>query len=302
MSTIIPFPAWRPKANLVNKVICPPYDIIDGPAAKSFACNNPYSFLHISLPEIDFDSTIDPYSKEVYAKGQTNWQAFQKDGIFTKDPPSYYIYRMNMGAYSQTGIVCGVSGKEYDDGLIKQHEKTREEKVTDRVAIASQLQAHLEPVILVYPDSDPLDALIKTNMTSSPLYQVTDHLNIEHILWQVSDTSPITTAMQHIPALYIADGHHRSLTGAMLRRQEQDRRQSTDETALYNYFPAVVFPAHEMRVFVYDWQENPSDRPLADFTMYDIMALSDKGGIMPPKSTWFEPKLNSGLFVYSFEQ
>ena len=300
MSKIIPFAALIPVKEHVDEVICPPYDVISSAQARTLAGGNPYSFLHISKAEIDLPEDTPEYDDAVYATAAENLKRFIKDGTLIEDAPSIYIYRLVMGDHVQTGVVAGVSAEEYKRGLIKKHEKTREPKVVDRTKHSIAVAGHAEPVILVHRRTPAITKMVESETNNTPLYDVTDRDGIRHILWRAKASEEIITAFTELDSLYIADGHHRSEAG--LRTQEQMKKNNPDHNGgePYNFFPAVIFPDDEVIIFEYNWAGPPDERPYAKVTMSDIMDLADRDGMMPPKSTWFAPKLASGLFVYRF--
>ena len=300
MSKVIPFPALIPANDHVAEVVCPPYDVIDAEEARGLARGKPRSLLHVTKPEIDLPAGTDEQDEVVYARGAENLERFIRDGTFAVDEPSLYIYRMISGDHVQTGIVAGVSAEEYGRGLIKKHEKTREPKVVNRTRLAKRLRAHLEPVILVHRCDAALKRVIEEEAVRAPLYDVVDRDGVRHLMWRAKAPGRIAELFSGMDALYIADGHHRSETGfrTYVEMKESNPKHTGEEP--YCFFPAVIFPDDEVKIFQYDWDGSPSTRPLADVTMADVMKLSDEKGIMPPKSTWFAPKLISGLFVYTF--
>jgi uncharacterized protein (DUF1015 family) len=300
MSKVIPFPALIPSSDAAAEVLCPPYDVIDSSAARALAAGKAYSLLHITKPEIDLPPELDEYNDAVYAKGAENLSKFRDEGTLVRDVPSFYIYRLISSGYTQTGIVAGVSAEEYGRGLIKKHEKTREPKVVDRTRLARAIRAHAEPVFLVHRKDAGIAEIVKTETAGTPLFDITYADGVRHVLWRVSNAEAVRAAFEHMNALYIADGHHRSETG--FRTYEEMRRENPEHTGEepYCFFPAVIFPEDEMRIFQYDWDGPAGERPLAKVTMADVIKLADENGIMPPKSTWFAPKLISGLFLYTF--
>lgn len=299
MSKVIPFPALIPARGHVEDIVCPPYDVIDVAEARALAEGNPFSLLHVTKPEVDLPEGTGEDDDAVYAKGAENLGRFREDGLLVRDEPSLYIYRMVMGDHVQTGVVAGVSAKEYGEGLIRKHEKTREPKVVNRTRLARALGAHAEPVILVHRRSEGLAELIEGEVPEPPIYDVV-YEGVRHTLWRARPADDVVRLFEGMDALYIADGHHRSETGfrTYVEMKESDADHKGSEA--YCFFPAVIFPDDEVRIFRYDWDGPLDQRPLADVTMADIMKLSDEGGIMPPKSTWFAPKLASGLFLYTF--
>jgi uncharacterized protein (DUF1015 family) len=301
MSKIIPFKALLPKREIASQVISPPYDVISSSEAREWISDNPFSFLHITKSEVDLPESVDQYGDEVYEKAADNLKVFEEKGYLTRHDGSFYVYRQVMGEHGQTGIVCGVSVDEYENGKIRKHERTREEKVVDRTRHAYTVQTHTEPVMLVHRAALPIFHLInETEACGEPLYDIVDRDGVRHLLWQVKNTVAIQKVFEGVDALYIADGHHRSESAFRVRDFMAKENKDHAGNEAYNYFPAVIYPDNEVRVFEYDWKGDASQRPLSKYSMNDIMKLADEGGIMPPKSTWFAPKLGSGLFVYMF--
>ncbi len=301
MSKIIPFPALLPRADIARLVACPPYDVIGPEEARDLAADNPHSLLHVTRAEVDLPPGTGEYDDRVYETAARNLTNFLENGWLARGRESFFVYRLESGTHSQTGLVCGTSVDEYDSELIRRHEKTRKEKEDDRTRLAYKMRAHPEPVIIVFRSTGEIKRLIASETADKPIYDITDGNGVRHVLWRAKATADITNVFSRVGALYIADGHHRSAAAsrvrAMIRKESKDHRG--DER--YNFFPAVIFPDDEVRVYRYDWSGDPLKRPLADVTMSDIMDLADRKGIMPPKSTWFAPKLSSGLFVYTFE-
>lgn len=302
MSKIIPFEALVPSPELAGRVICPPYDVIDTAEARKLAFGNPYSLLHVTRPEIDLPPNANMYSDEAYERGAKNLKRLITNGTLSTSHRSFYIYRIEHRGRSQTGIVCGASVDEYDSGLIKKHEKTREEKVADRAKNSLQIGAHVEPVFLAHRRSDTIARLIRAETGCDPIYDITAPDGVRHQLWRALRTDDITDAFAALDAIYIADGHHRSEAASRVRRLIQEEKGAHDKWANFDFFPAVVFSEDEVQVYKYDWSGDADKRPLADVQISDIMKLSDKNGIMPPKSTWFAPKLISGLFIYPLKR
>jgi uncharacterized protein (DUF1015 family) len=301
---ITPFAALLPKADLVQQIVCPPYDVIETDEAREFAAGNPYSLLHITRAEIDLDDRVDQHSEVVYRKAAENLQLFQDKGWLKRDKPAIYVYQTEEvrdgKRQRQTGIVGGVSGEDYDKGLIKKHEKTRIVKEDDRTHLADILDGHSEPVFLVHRAHDGIRQCLLKETEAPPLFEVVDEKQVTHRFWRSQDQNNLLSCIAELDALYIADGHHRSAAGARIKELKQSRNAGHTGNEAYNYFPAVIFPHDEVAVYEYNWDGPAESRPLAKHQMIDIMKISDEGGIMPPKSTWFAPKLISGLFVYKF--
>jgi uncharacterized protein (DUF1015 family) len=402
MSLIKPFRGLRPAPHHANDVAAPPYDVLSTAEACIRAAGKPWSFLHISKPEIDLPVDTDPYAPVVYAKAVENLAKMMQAGILHRDSQSsYYAYRIEMGAHTQTGFAAAASVAAYDAGRIKKHEFTRPDKEDDRVRQIDALNAQTGPVLLAYPDSKQADGLLALACSGAPVASVTADDGIRHSIWVVSDETliaDITVAFEAMPALYIADGHHRS---AAASRIAAARRKAGIEQAS-DYFLSVIFPQHQMKIMDYNrvvkdlnglsadeflarigncyavapacgavkpscpgevglylpgrWFRLNVDPKLfvadpvarldvsllsehllgpvlgitdlrrdkridfvggirglaeletrvdsgemaAAFAMYptrmsDLMAVADAGQVMPPKSTWFEPKLADGL-------
>lgn len=411
MATVRPFRAVRPGKAFAEKVISLPYDVMNREEAARMAAGNPYSFLHICRSEIDLPETTDPYAPEVYRQAADTIGRFLSEGVFFQDgKPMLYVYEQEMDGRVQRGIVGCVSVDEYQEGLIKKHEFTRVEKEQDRIRHFDVCGANTEPVFLTYRETPRLAAALESAMAGlEPEYDFVAGDGIGHRLWAIGDEKDIaglTEGFRAVPALYIADGHHRSASACKvgLRRREACPDYTGEEE--FNYFMAVIFPDHQLRIFDYNrvvkdlnglsaegflkaveeagfqveavgteplrpakkhefsmildgiWYrlsaggsiipEDPigsldvsilQDRilgpvlgildPRTDkridfiggirglgeirrrtetdmktgFAVYpveieDLLRVADSGMVMPPKSTWFEPKLGSGLFLH----
>jgi uncharacterized protein (DUF1015 family) len=404
---IRPFAGLRPAPASAAAVVAPPYDVLSTDEARVRAAARPWSFLHISKPEIDLPPGTDPHALLVYAKAAENLQRMLREGVLARDPrPCYYVYRLSMGEHVQTGLVAAVSVAEYETNRIRKHEFTRPDKEDDRVRQIEALDAQTGPVLLAYPQAPRVDTVLQQVTTQPPHTDVEADDGVRHAIWMVSYPEVIaelTATFDAMPALYIADGHHRS--AAAVRVAAARRRVNPSHTGAenYNYFLAVAFPHHQLRILDYNrlvkdlkglgllefqmrvakhfssrssdtavrperhgefglylrkhWYrltikpelaqpddpvkrldvslladyllapvlgiEDPrSDRRIdfvggarglselerrvdngeaaAAFSLYptrmeDLMAVADAGRVMPPKSTWFEPKLADGL-------
>ncbi|MBI2711649.1 MAG: DUF1015 domain-containing protein [Bdellovibrio sp.] len=364
MSILRPFRALRPHPAQVSKVAAVPYDVVSRDEARTLAEGNPLSFLHVSRPEIDF-----------------------KDSIYT----------LQMGEHVQSGIVGTFSLQEYEDGVIKKHEKTRQDKEDDRTRHTLELGAQTGPVYLVFRDHRPLLDAMSRVQQSTPLYSFTAEDGIKHSLWRVVETDDWVRMFQEfVPELYIADGHHRAAAASRVRKRLLESAGAPD--APWNYFLGVAFPGSQLKIFPYhrvvkdlgnlqateflfkvqqsfeivpgdssipafgevgmffenqwyrlknrltekfdldvDLLQNLILRPILGihdprvdsrlefvggirgtqelerlvsmgkarvaFSLHptdlaQVMSVSDRGEIMPPKSTWFEPKLRDGIFCH----
>ncbi len=251
MPLILPFRGLRPTPGNAAAVVAPPYDVVSSDEARAMVAGRPWSFLHISRPEIDLPAEIDIHSPAVYAKAAENLARMQDAGMLARDgQPCYYAYRLTMGDHVQTGVVAAASVAAYDANRIRKHEFTRPDKEDDRVRQIEALNAQTGPVLLAYPPAAQADALIEEATTGAPDADVTAADGIRHTLWTVRETAAIeriTAAFASMPALYIADGHHRS---AAASRVAMARRGATETMA--DYFLAVIFPHHQMKIMAYN--------------------------------------------------
>lgn len=252
MPLIRPFRALRPAPGRAAEVLAPPYDVLSSAEARQRAAGRPWSFLHISKPEIDLAPDIDPYADAVYARAADNLTHMLKEGVLQRDAaPCYYAYRLAMGEHVQTGLVATASVADYDNNRIRRHEFTRPDKEDDRVRQIEALNAETGPVLLAYPESATADALIAAITSGAPEFDVTADDGIRHQLWVLHDSSTIdaiSAAFEHMQALYIADGHHRS---AAASRVAAARRKS-GELLASEHFLAVIFPHHELHILPYN--------------------------------------------------
>ncbi|MBU0750785.1 MAG: DUF1015 family protein [Gammaproteobacteria bacterium] len=251
MSLIKPFRGLRPAEGRAADVAAPPYDVLSTAEARIRAEGKPWSFLHISKPEIDLPPETDPYAPEVYAKAATNLKSMLDAGVLVRDEaPCYYAYRLTMGDHEQTGLVVAASVSAYDANRIKKHEFTRPDKEDDRVRQIDALNAQTGPVLLAYPSDPFVDALLTQTHRGTPEADVTAADGIRHQIWAMRDPAliaRITAAFDSLPALYIADGHHRS---AAASRVAAARRGGAEKSS--DYFLAVIFPHRQMRILDYN--------------------------------------------------
>lgn len=403
MASIHPFRALRPEPETAPAVSSVPYDVVSTDEARQLAAENPLSFLRVTRSEIDLPPETDPYSAAVYAKARENFEALRKKApLVLDDSPALYFYRLRMGNHEQTGIAGCFSVDEYESDVIKKHERTRRDKEDDRTRHIIELRAQTGVVFLTYKAAAAVDAIAQRVTREKPLFDFTAQDGVHHTIWRASqgDTAALVAEFAKIPALYIADGHHRAASAARARAELEGQPGSSDANA----FIAVAFPDNQMQILPYHrvvkdlagrtpaqfldevsnsagvsegpaeprrkgevsmyldgrWcvvdvsktapedasrgssldvallQRNVLERILGigdvrsdkridfvggargtkaleqmvdsgkaavAFSMYpvtvdDLMAISDAGGIMPPKSTWFEPKLRDGLLVH----
>lgn len=399
MASVFPFKAWHPHPDDVQELSCPPYDVISSDEARELAKGNDHSFLHVIRPEIDLPTGTAFNDEHVYTKGADNLKKLIDEGLLSqKTDPALYLYQLEQNNMTQTGVFGCVSVQEYDQDIILKHELTRPAKEDDRTKHILTQKAHAEPVMLTYKDHDALTQLQKTiKKQQEPLF----HFNtgeVTHTVWEIEQEEPFKKAFNEVPTLYIADGHHRCKSASRAAHTLGNTNTKSDD---FNYFPAVIFPASQMRILAYnrlihDLPSNFLDKlnnqfkltdnaapapnkkgtvslyldgswiglelpqkdnantvetldayrlqhhllqPLLDIqnprednnisfvggsrgteelerrvdagdadlaiSMYptaidELMDVSDEGALMPPKSTWFEPKLRSGLLVHTF--
>jgi uncharacterized protein (DUF1015 family) len=249
----MPFRALRPTLEHAADVIAPPYDVVNLAEARALAQDRPYSFLHISRPEIDFPEGTDPHADAVHAHGADTLRRLGAEEILVREEaPCYYVYRLSMAEHRQTGIALTASVRAYEANTIKKHELTRPEKETDRVRNITALNAQTGPVLCAYRDDAVLRELVDAAVDSAPLFSVQGPNAVTHTLWRIAEPESIgtvTAAFGALDALYIADGHHRSAAAA---RVAAARRTSGEPSLSAQYFLTVAFPDADMRILEYN--------------------------------------------------
>ncbi len=251
MSLIRPFRGLRPASGQAEKVVAPPYDVLNSAEARQQAEGKPWSFLHISKPEIDLPDDIDPYDDAVYAKAGENFRKTIEAGILVRDArPCYYAYRAIMGEHQQTGLVAAASVRDYDSNRIRKHEFTRPKKEDDRVRQIEAVNAQTGPVLLAYPDQPDIDRILAEASEGEPVIDVTADSGVRHMLWVIDDEATIedlTRLFDDFKAIYIADGHHRSAAASRVCHA-----RGCDEDAPHSAFLSVIFPHHQMKILDYN--------------------------------------------------
>ena len=249
-----PFAALRPSAATASQVIAPPYDVVDTDEARALADGRPESFLHISRPEIDLPPGTDPHGDEVYATGARNLERLIAANVLERDArPCYYVYRMTMGAHTQTGFAAAASVRGYEEGRIHRHELTRPDKEDDRVRNIEALHAETGPVLLVYKANSTVDDLLARHAGAQPLFEARGQHDVLHSVWRVerpADVAALGAALDALGDLYIADGHHRSAAAARVAAAHRARDSRPD--ASHEYFLSVAFPDDQMKIFDYN--------------------------------------------------
>lgn len=412
MAIVKPFKGIRPPKEYVEQVESRPYDVLNSEEARKEAEGNEKSLYHIIKPEIDFPVGTDEHDPRVYAKAAENFQKFQDKGWLVQDKKeNYYIYAQTMNGKTQYGLVVCAYVDDYLNGVIKKHELTRRDKEEDRMKHVRVNNANIEPVFFAYPDNAALDAIVARYTAQEPVYDFIAPIDgFGHKFWIIDkedDIQAITKAFAAMPALYIADGHHRSAAAALVGAEKAKQNPNHRGDEEYNYFMAVCFPANQLTIidynrvvkdlngltaaqfldalrenFVVEEKGEAEYRPnkLHNFSLYlegkwysltakegtyddndpigvldvtissnlildkilgikdlrsdkridfvggirglgelkrrvdsgemkmalalypvtmkQIMDIADTGNIMPPKTTWFEPKLRSGLIIH----
>ena len=395
------------KAALVSAV---PYDVVNTEEAAALAEGNPLSFLHVSRPEIDMTPGIDLHDDSVYAQAKKAFDELCAAAPLKTDEGKHlYIYQLEMNGRVQTGVIGAASAAEYQQGIIKKHEKTRADKEDDRTRHVMTLRSHTGPAFFTYRDSAKIDELVNAEMKADALFNFVAPDGIRHTLWRVSEESSAKLSAlfdTEVPVFYIADGHHRSAAAARTAKECAPNNPNHTGNEDYNYFLAVAFPAKQLAIMPYNrvvkslngmseeefiaklsekfeisetddaytyapgefkfylsgvWRKavpkfdiaslgvigsldvsylqefvlapmlniaDPRTSKDIDFiggirgtaeleklvnsgkyavafsmpavTVEQLMAIADAGEIMPPKSTWFEPKLRDGLVSHNF--
>lgn len=256
MHLIRPFVGLRPAPGRAADVAAPPYDVLSTGEARLRAEGKPWSFLHISKPEIDLPLQTDPYAAEVYAKAAENLKKMLASGVLARDQAAcYYVYRLIMGSHTQTGLVAAASVADYDTNRIRKHEFTRPDKEDDRVRQIDALNAQTGPVLLAYPGCTEVDSILARASVGQADADVTAEDGIRHSIWAIRDANVIeqlTRTFDSMHAIYIADGHHRSAAASRVAaaRKADNPKHNGEES--YNYFLSVIFPHHEMKIMDYN--------------------------------------------------
>lgn len=257
MAIVKPFKGIRPPKDLVEQVESRPYDVLDSDEARAEAGNNEKSLYHIIKPEINFEEGTSEYDPRVYDEAARQFQMFQDKGWLVQDEDDhYYIYAQTMNGKTQYGIVLGAYVNDYMTGVIKKHELTRRDKEEDRMKHVRVNNANIEPVFFAYPDNQVLNDLINRYAATKAEYDFVAPIDgFRHQFWVISDAADIKTVTEEfakMPALYIADGHHRSAAAALVGAEKQKQNPNHKGTEEYNYFMAVCFQASQLTILDYN--------------------------------------------------
>ena len=252
MAKIRPFRALRPEPSAVSRIASVPYDVVNTEEARGLAAGNDLSFLHVSRAEIDLPADTNPYADEVYTTARQRF-ASMRPHFVEEAEPAVYFYRLRMGTHEQIGLAACYSVDEYDANLVKKHEKTRRDKEDDRTRHITELRAQTGPVFLVYEASATVDAVAARVTATPPLYDLVAPDGVAHTLWTVTgaDLAQVVAGFDALPALYIADGHHRAASAARARKALAPVA-GPDGVVEADWFLAVAFPDNQTQVLPYN--------------------------------------------------
>lgn len=286
MATIKPFKGIRPPKELIEQIESRPYDVLNSEEAREEAKGNEKSLYHIIKPEIDFEVGTSEYDPRVYEQAAKNFKKFQEKGWLVQDEKDhYYIYAQTMNNKTQYGLVVGAYVNDYLDGTIKKHELTRKDKEEDRMKHVRVCDANIEPVFFAYPDNAALDQLIMRYATTAPEYDFIAPIDgFRHQFWIIEnaeDINLITAEFEKMPALYIADGHHRSAAAALVGAEKAKQNPNHKGDEEYNYFMAVCFQASQLTILDY----NRVVTDLNGLTEQEFLTQLEKDFVVEDKGT-----------------
>lgn len=285
MATIRPFKAYRPASGLESKIAALPYDVYNREEAVEVVKENPYSFLAIDRAETQFDASVDTYAPEVYDKAKEMlWGQIAEGRFVQEETPCYYLYEQTMNGRSQTGIVACASIDDYTNNIIKKHENTRADKEQDRINHVDICSMQTGPIFLAYRSNAVLQNIVGEVKHTTPVYDFVSEDGIGHKVWVIGDAAQVATiqdSFNKIPAVYIADGHHRCASAVKVglkRRTEHPDYTGEEE---YNFFLSVLFPDEEL--FIMDYNRVVKD--LNGYTTEEFMAKVAEGFTVEEKGT-----------------
>ena len=286
MATIKPFKGIRPPKELIEQIESRPYDVLNSEEAREEAKGNEKSLYHIIKPEIDFEVGTSEYDPRVYDQAAKNFENFQEKGWLVQDEKDhYYIYAQTMNNKTQYGLVVGAYVNDYLDGTIKKHELTRKDKEEDRMKHVRVCDANIEPVFFAYPDNAALDQLIMRYAATAPEYDFIAPIDgFRHQFWIIENTEDInliTAEFEKMPALYIADGHHRSAAAALVGAEKAKQNPNHKGDEEYNYFMAVCFQASQLTILDY----NRVVTDLNGLTEQEFLTQLEKDFVVEDKGT-----------------
>ena len=296
---IKPFAGVRPPREFAAEVASRPYDVLNSAEAKSEVTEK--SLLHIIKPEIDFDPIADEHSQPVYDKAVENFNLWQQRGWLVQDSAEmYYIYAQTMDGRTQYGLVAAANVDDYMTGKIKKHELTRKDKEEDRMIHVRIQNANIEPVFFAYPDVDEMNKIVENIVaTQEPEYDFIAPDGFGHKFWAIRDAATnarITEIFAGIPALYVADGHHRTAAAALVGAEKRAANPNHTGDEEYNYFLAVIFPESQLRIIDY----NRVVRDLNGLTPDEFLEkLSENFDVVDMGSDIYKPNAlhNFGMYL-----
>ena len=298
MVRVKPFRGLRPPKEYVAEVSSRPYDVLNSEEAKQEA--TPRSLLHIIKPEIDFDPIADEHSQQVYKKAMQNFKLWKGLGWLNQDPEEhYYIYAQTMQGRTQYGIAMCCHFEDYLSGAIKKHELTRPDKEEDRMIHVRNQKANIEPVFFTYPDDAEIDAIVESVVKENePDYDFTSMEGFGHHFWVIRDQEKnqrLTELFAQIPALYVADGHHRTAAAARVGQECMEQNPNHTGEEEYCYFLAVTFPASQLRIIDY----NRVVRDLNGLTPEELLSRLEESFVVEPKGkTLYRPSALHNFAMY----
>ncbi len=283
---IKPFRGIRPPKAIAKQVSSRPYDVLNSDEARAEAEGNEKSLYHIIKPEIDFPIGTDEHDEKVYHKAKENFALWQERGWLVQDAEEkYYVYAQTMDGRTQYGLVVAAAVEDYMEGRIKKHELTRRDKEEDRMKHVRINNANVEPVFFAYPHRDDLDAIVTKITAGEPEYDfVADLDGFGHTFWVIEDKetiAKITEIFSQIPAMYIADGHHRSAAAALVGNEKRLQNENHTGDEEYNYFLAVCFPDNQLNIIDY----NRVVKDLNGLTDEEFLHALEKDFIVEEKGT-----------------
>src|SRR5437868_6961582 len=254
MAIIRPYNALRPAPEHAPEVAAVPYDVVNTEEARAVASGNPFSFLHVSRPDIDLPDGTPIYSDKVYAKAASNFEKLKKEcPLEIESESSLYLYRLIRGRHEQVGIVACCSVDEYDRDIIRKHERTRPDKEDDRTRHILVLRAQTGPVFLTYRAQAKIDSLVAEALRNNPpLYDFVANDHIHHTIWRVPTYDPLVDAFANVPYLYIADGHHRAASASRACAELKETGFGFIGNEEYSVFQCVLFPDNQLRILPYN--------------------------------------------------
>ena len=298
MVKIKAFCGVRPPQELAHEVASRPYDVLNSVEAKAEAGQK--SLLHIIKPEIDVDPIIDEHDEAVYAKAVENYKAWKENGWLLKEEKEcYYIYAQTMNGKRQYGLVACCHFEDYLEGRIKKHELTRADKEEDRMKHVRAQSANLEPVFFAYPEREDMNAIVNRVIAEAPKYDFVSEDGVGHTLWLIDgdeDIKNITAIFEQIPALYVADGHHRTAAAAGVGKERMQANPNHTGEEEYCYFLAVIFPDAQLNIIDY----NRVVKDLNGLSKEEFLAAVEKDFVVEKKGAEiYKPNAlhNFGLYL-----